>query len=114
MRKTAKWQQRVDERILEHLRESGVSSPSLMASRPELHASRRRIRERCLVLAHARMIAPLVDLGSYSVDTDHFVLTRLGVEYLDGELDARYHRPPPKVRRDRGGGTPAMPRISNV
>jgi hypothetical protein len=85
-----------------------------MASRPEIGASEARIRERCLVLAHAGLVAPMMppDPGAESADDcEWWELTGAGAEYLAGDLDATHHRPPPKVRRDRGGGRPAMPRI---
>jgi hypothetical protein len=95
----------LDERILEALKEEGWLSASILDSRTYISASERRIRERLHALAHADFIAPLGGCGE--VVSDHYVLTRKGLEYLRGDLDARHHRPPPKVRRDRGGGHPA-------
>jgi hypothetical protein len=105
IRLDADWMQQLDERIIEALHEDRWLSPSVLASRAAISASERRIRERFLVLAHAHSVAPLG--GCDGVISDHYVLTRKGFEYLRGELDARHHRPPPKVRRDRGGGHPA-------
>jgi hypothetical protein len=97
--------QQLDARIMEALHEEGWLSPSVVDSWASISASERRIRERFLVLAHAHFVAPLGGCGT--VISDHYVLTRKGIEYLNGDLDARYHRPPPRVRQDRGGGHPA-------
>jgi hypothetical protein len=97
--------QRLDERILEGLHEHGWMSVKTLHSRPEIDASKRRIRERLLVLRHADMIAPLGGAGP--TISEHYVLTTLGLEYLRGELNAQHHEPPPKFRRDVGGGHPA-------
>lgn len=105
IRLDADWMQHLDERILEALHEHGWMSAKVLTSRPEINASERRVRERFLVLRHADMVAPLGGAGP--TISDHYVLTRLGLEYLRGDLDARHHEPPPKYRRDVGGGHPA-------
>jgi hypothetical protein len=58
--KPAQWMQNLAERLLEHLAESGLSTEEVMRSRPEIGASKARIRGRCLVLAHAESVAPMV------------------------------------------------------
>jgi hypothetical protein len=101
-RKTDDWMQHVDERILEYLQSEGLCWPSLLAGEPRVEASRRRLRERMVVLCHVGFAAPMV--GDEPSDIDHgIVITTLGQEYLRGELDARHHRPPPKARQDVGG-----------
>jgi hypothetical protein len=82
--------QQLDERILEHVKEDGWSSPSIMRSRPEFRrfaASEARIRERCRVLTSAELIAP--------ISGEMFELTTWGKLYLSGDLDAQHLRPCP-------------------
>jgi hypothetical protein len=99
--------QHVDERILEYLRGEGLCWPSLLAGEPGIEASHGRIQERMVVLCHAGFAAPAI--GDEPSDIQHgIVITRLGMEYLSGDLDARHHRPPPRTRRDIGCGHPGM------
>ncbi len=87
-RRTARWQQALDERILEHLSEESWSTPSTMTVEPSIHATENQIRERCKVLADAELLAIEPDSG-WMVQ-----LTTEGQLYLDGELDVElYPRP---------------------
>lgn len=84
--------QQLDDRILEHLNEEPWSSPSVMESLPRLRGSKRRIRERCEVLASAGLIAP--------VHGEMYEITTWGMRYLEGKIDARHQpRPNPRVLR---------------
>lgn len=91
-RKTATWMQQLDDRILEHLNEEPWSSVAIMASRPEVVASKARIRERCQMLACAGLIVPL--------HRDMYEITKWGSLYLEGKLDAD-HQPRPSIERLR-------------
>jgi hypothetical protein len=90
VRKTGTWMQQLDERILEHLREEGWSSPRIMRSRQDfqcLGTSEGTIAERCRVLASAEFVAP--------IHGEMYELTTWGRLYLDGDLDAQHLRPCP-------------------
>jgi len=83
MRKHATWMRQLDERILEHLQESGESNPMLMSEVPrfaEMEVSMGQIRERCEKLAEAGLAA--------ATGSGWFDITTWGQQYLDGELDA--------------------------
>ncbi|WP_232703170.1 hypothetical protein [Halobacterium wangiae] len=89
MRKTATWMRQLDERILEHLDESGWSTPSLMANHPgfeKMEVSKGQIRERCQMLADAGLVA--------LQHQDLFEITTWGQLYLRGEVDAANQRRP--------------------
>lgn len=90
MRKTATWMTQLDDRILEHLDESGWSTPLLMSQHPRfepMEASGGRIRERCHRLADADLVAR--EARGFDITTD-------GQQYLQGELDAK-NRPIPRL-----------------
>lgn len=83
VRKSARWMKQVDDRILEHLDESGESKPSMMAQHPrfdDMTVSTGQVRDRCRVLAAANMLVR-DDLGWFDI-------TRWGQLYLRGDLDA--------------------------
>jgi hypothetical protein len=87
-RRTARWQQSVDDRILELLSDESWSTPSMMAIEPNIHATENQIRERCKVMADAGLVAIEPNDG-WMVQ-----LTTEGQLYLDGELDVElYPRP---------------------
>lgn len=80
--------QQLDERILEHIRDEGWSSPSVMATHHLFnYASEARIRERCRALSYADLLAP--------ISGDMVELTTWGQLYLEGELDAEHQPRPP-------------------
>jgi len=84
VRKQAAWMKTLDERILEHLNESGESNPMLMAEHPrfeDMEVSSGQIRERCERLANSELVA--------STGKGWFDITTWGQQYLRGELDAR-------------------------
>lgn len=93
-RKSGRWQCALDERILEFLRLKGWSSPELIARELSAEASRRRVHERCRVLAHAGLVLP----NSDDVDADRFNITGWGELYLDGKINAELMRPLPRPR----------------
>lgn len=77
-----------DERVIERLGEVDWSTPRLMAQHLRFHASERRLRERCQMLAEAGLIVPVVE-GS-----EMYEITSEGIQYLRGDLDAE-HQPRP-------------------
>lgn len=85
MRKSGRWMQQLDERILEHLAEDGWSTPALIVKDQrfaDLKASEARIRERCRELTDRELIAP------YRSGSDMYEITTWGLAYLRGNLDA--------------------------
>jgi len=83
IRKTGRWMQQLDERILEHLAEEGWSTPELIADDPsfnDLQCSTARVRERCRELTERELIEP--------VHSDMYEITTWGLAYLRGDLDA--------------------------
>lgn len=72
----------IDERILEYLREEGMGTPSMMERHLRFTASTKRIESRCWALVERELIAP--------VHRDMFEITRWGLAYLRGDLDAHY------------------------
>jgi len=93
MRKTATWMRQLDERLLEHLNESGWSTPSMMAGHPgfeKMEVSKGQIRERCQMLADAGLVA--------LEHRDIYEITTWGQLYLRGEVDAQNQ---PRPRRER-------------
>jgi len=82
MRKSAEWMHQLDERIIEHLDETGWASPSTMSRGFRFTASEDRILERCGELSDSGLIAPIYE------GADMFELTTLGYLYLSGDLDA--------------------------
>lgn len=93
-RKTAAWQQLLDDRVLEYVAEHGWATPGILVRCADVHASEARVRERCAMLHYAGLLAV--------VHGETYELTSLGQRYLDGDLDAA-HLPRPtaaRIRRD--------------
>lgn len=70
----------LDERILESLHEEGMATPSMLAREFRFTASEDRIRSRCWVLVERELVEP--------EHLDMMEITRWGVAYLEGRLDA--------------------------
>lgn len=88
IRKTAHWQQSIDDRILEHLRDESWSTPKFIANMSHIHATEPQIRDRCRVLADVDLVAFLTE------DLDLVELTTWGRQYLEGDVDVElYPRP---------------------
>ncbi len=88
IRKTARWQQCIDDRILEHLRDENHSTATQMSIMDGIHATENQIQERCRVLADADLVYFLTDRQ------DMVGLTTMGEQYLNGEVDVElYPRP---------------------
>jgi len=88
IRKTARWQQTLDERILEHLDDEPWSTPELMELVNGIDATAAQIRDRCRVLADADLVA------IHNTNAKNIELTTLGALYLKGEADIDlYPRP---------------------
>ncbi|NLV06116.1 hypothetical protein GOC83_08240 [Haloarcula rubripromontorii] len=88
IRKTARWQQSIDDRILEHLRDDSWSTASQMAKIDRIHATEAQIQDRCRVLADADLVAFLTE------DQDLVELTTEGEQYLEGEVDVELYPHP--------------------
>jgi hypothetical protein len=85
IRRPGRWMQQLDERILEHLKEEGWATPRTMARDArfqDMRASEARIRERCRILLSRELIEP--------VHGDYYDISRWGLAYLRGDLDANY------------------------
>lgn len=72
----------VDERILKLVEDEGWSSPDLLAERLPMRITENQVAERCLLLAHAELLAPIFD--------ETYELTGQGQRYLEGEYDAAW------------------------
>jgi hypothetical protein len=88
IRRSARWQGRLDERVLEVLADEPWSTPGILACEVPLDATEGQIRDRCKVLADAELLA--LDLE----DGWRVELTGLGKRYLEGETDMRLYRRP--------------------
>ena len=85
MRRMGRWMYTVDERVLEHLAEESWASPSTMATEREfcqLDVDAEYINRRCNQLVERELIAPIIE------DGDMYEITRWGLAYLRGDLDA--------------------------
>jgi len=89
-RQSARWMKREDDRILEFLRENGLSSHHLISREVFESVSPSHVAERLAILKYAG----LVFRGGW----ESYELTREGQMYLDGNLDAR-NQPMPTVDR---------------
>jgi len=88
IRRTAPWQQCLDERILEYLRDESWSTAAIISRSPGIHATKSQVRERCLVLADADLV------GFLTPDNRIVEITTLGRQYLNGDVDlGHYPRP---------------------
>lgn len=80
MRRSGRWMTIWDDRILEVIREEGSGSPKKLKESGYIRVSRTHISRRLRELANHGMLQHLGN-GVY-------VITELGEDYLDGELDA--------------------------
>lgn len=80
MRYSADWMTIADERILEYLSTSEISTPKKMADSGDVRFSRQYIGERCRKLTDYGMVQHLGN-GVYRI-------TKEGERYLTGDLDA--------------------------
>jgi len=85
IRKTARWQKCIDDRILEHLRDDSISTAKQIAIRDGVHATETQVQERCRVLADAELVAFVTE------DQDFVELTTKGKQYLQGEVDVELY-----------------------
>ena len=84
----------LDDRILEHLEDAQESLTPWMLAAEIKGASRRRVAERCRVLARAGFTS-MTQRGALD---DQFELTGWGQLYLDGDVDAGLRQPLPAPR----------------
>lgn len=99
IRLNASWQERLDERILELLDDEPWSTPAIMEIELPIKATEAQIRERCMVLTDAELIA--VEPG----DNWRCELETRGKLYLEGEIDVEWH-PSPRSPRMLHEGKP--------
>lgn len=92
MRLSGLWQRGIDDRILELLDEESWSTPSVMKLEPYIHATENQIRDRCMVLADADLLA-VDQTNGWEVE-----LTTEGKLYLEGETDVGLHSSPRSAR----------------
>ena len=85
IRKTARWQQCLDDRILEQLRDQSISTAKQIAIRDGIHATESQVQDRCKVLADADLV------GFLTEDCDFVELTTEGEQYLEGEVDVELY-----------------------
>jgi len=94
VRNTSSWMVHLDERIMECLDESEKPLTPWMVADDLGAPTRRRVAERCRVLARAGFVQmtrrPSID--------DKFTITGWGRLYLDGDVDADLQRPLPAPR----------------
>ena len=88
VRRTARWQWRLDDRILEHLRDESLSTASQMAELSGIHATEVQVQERCRMLADADLVAFL------TCDEEYVELTTWGRLYLEGKIDVEHRQWP--------------------
>jgi hypothetical protein len=88
IRRTARWQECIDDRILEYLAEEGYATAREIAKEKGIHATAVQVQERCRLLAD-------VDLVEFLTSEEEIVeITMRGKEYLNGEVDVNlYPRP---------------------
>jgi hypothetical protein len=92
VRKTARWQWGLDDRILEHLNDESYSTASIIANLEGIHATENQVQERCEILAEAELVAFITE------DQDLIELTTWGKQYLEGDMDVENHPTPAQVR----------------
>lgn len=85
IRKTARWQRRLDDRILEQLRDQSISTAKQIAIRDGIYATESQVQDRGKVLADANLVAFL------TADCDFVELTTEGGQYLEGEIDVELY-----------------------
>ena len=81
IRKTARWQQSVDDRILEYLRDETWSTPEYLADVPGIHANEDTVAKRCRILAEVNLLEYVIE------DMKLVELTTRGEQYLEGKVD---------------------------
>lgn len=86
VRLTARWQTKLDERILERLRDAGETKPDLLAC--ELAVGEGLVQDRLRLLAQVE----LVDVERK--ESTWYELSYWGQLYLDGEYDVELHPRP--------------------
>ena len=91
IRRNASWQERLDERNLEHLDENPHSYPEFIVMESCVSATEAQIRDRCKRLADAELIH--IDLNDWRLE-----ICGLGQRYLAGEADVDLYPHPRSVR----------------
>jgi len=88
IRRTARWQHCIDDRVLEYLQEENCGTAEGIANKKGVHATEVQVQERCRLLADVDLVAFLTE------DEEIVELTMKGKEYLNGEIDVDlYPRP---------------------
>lgn len=89
IRRTAVWQESLDDRILEHLDEEPWSSPRHISSLPGIHATENQVRDRCCRLADVELVS-WVDEQNLNL----LEITTEGSLYLEGKVDLKLYPNP--------------------
>lgn len=91
IRRNAGWQDRLDERILEHLNDNLYSYPEFIAMESCVSATEAQIRDRCKLLADVELIH--IDLNDWRLE-----ICGLGQRYLEGKTDVEIYPYPRSVK----------------
>ena len=91
VRGAASWMDHLDERILERLNNADEPMTAWQVAYDLNSATRRRVRERCHVLAHADFVV----VEKRAVLSEKYDITGEGQEYLEDEVNAEHRRPVP-------------------
>jgi len=87
----ATWMGHLDERILEHLDNADTPMTAWQLAHDLGSPTRRRVAERCQVLAHAGFLV----VRPREVLSERHEISGDGRRYLEGEIDADHRRPIP-------------------
>ena len=109
VRSASPWMERLDERILECLDDGEEPLNAWQLAHDLRSPTRRRVVERCRVLAHAEFVVVLLrdEFGN------KYDITGWGQRYLEGDIDADHRRPipapkpPGKIRPSEYAGFPS-------
>jgi len=85
VRRMGRWMYPVDERVLEYLAQESWGTPSTIASHyqfQQLDVDEGYVAQRCEQLVERELIEPFVE------GCDMYEITRWGLAYLRGDLDA--------------------------
>jgi hypothetical protein len=91
IRRNASWQERLDERILEHLDDNLHSYPEFIVLESSISATEAQVRDRCKRLADAELIH--IDLHDWRLE-----ICGVGERYLRGEADVDIYPSPRSVK----------------
>jgi predicted transcriptional regulator len=94
MRKSGKWMNIVDDRVLEYIEENEHGSPTEMMKEGPIPYSRQYIAQRCKELVKHGLLN--------HVGNGVYVITERGERYLNGELNTSEDAPEESLEADNG------------